>query len=186
MRKLSAQIRLVLKVTLPVVVLASALNSPVFAEVYKHVDEKGNVSYSDVPQKKGDAPISLPEPTTYKSDRAPKSSTGEGRKKPAPKIVQYDSVVIAAPENGATIRSNTGDIAVQISSTPALQSSNVYVVFLDGNKIQESPAASVTLTNVDRGSHTISVQIHDDKAQVLANSEPVTIHLFRQSVIKHK
>jgi len=157
----------------------------IFAQVYKHVDEKGNITYSDVPQKKGDKPISLPEPTTYKPD-APKSSIDNDKNKSAiPKTIQYELVAITSPANDATVRSNSGDISVQISSNPALQGDSVYVVFLDGSEIQRSSAASLTLTNVDRGSHTVSVEIQDSNDQVLVASEPVTFHLFRHSVVRH-
>jgi hypothetical protein len=173
-----------LRALLATALLSPLVTTPLLAAVYKHVDEKGNVTFSDAPQKKGDKPISLPEPSTYKPDTAPRMSTGEENKKtPAPKTVQYDSVVINTPENDAAIRSNSGDITVAFSSNPELQGNNQYVVFLDGSKIQESSDNSVTLTNLDRGSHSVLVQIQGDDGEVLSASQPVTFHLLRQSVI---
>ena len=188
MRKNIAPPRGFLRTLLAITVCGTLVTSaPLFADVYKHVDEQGNITYSDVPQKKGDKPISMPEPMTYQPLNTPKSSSGVGAKKTTkPKTIQYDSVAIATPVNEETIRSNSGDITVQISSTPALQANNTYVVYLDGNKIQESPAATLTLTNVDRGSHTISVQIQDDKAQILASSEAVTFYLQRQVITRSR
>jgi hypothetical protein len=157
--------------------------SLISAQVYKHVDKEGNVTYTDEPQKKGDQPISLPEPTTIKIAPAPKSSTGEGSRISAKqKAIQYDSVEIISPNNDEAIRSNSGDITIQISSSPALQGNHLYVVFIDGAKAQQSAASSVTLTNLDRGSHTASIRIQDESEQTLATSSPITFHLLRASV----
>ena len=154
-----------------------------FAQVYKQVDEEGNVTYSDAPEKKGEQPISLPEPTTIKITPAPKLSTSEeGKSSSQKKSITYDSVAITSPANDEAIRSNSGDITVQISSSPALQGSHLYAVFLDGAKIQQSAAPSVVLTNLNRGSHTAVVQIMDENDQTLATSSPITFHLLRASV----
>ena len=174
----------ILNVSLFLTVVTLAINTAlVSAQVYKHVDEAGNVTYSDAPQKKGDQPISLPEPTTIEVTPAPKSGTSEGRAKTVrPKAINYESVEITSPANDDAIRSNSGDITIQISSTPALQGNHVYAVIVDGNKVHESAAASVTLTNLDRGSHTALIQIQDENEQTLATSSPVTFHLLRASV----
>jgi hypothetical protein len=147
------------------------------------VDEEGKVTYSDEPQKKGDKPISLPEPTTIKITPAPKSSTSsEGKSSAKKKAVTYESVEITNPTNDQALRSNSGDITIQISSSPPLQGNDVYGLFLDGAKIQESAAPSVTLTNLNRGSHTAVVHILDENGQSLATSPPITFHLLRASV----
>jgi len=71
-----------LNISLLLAAFSLSLNASLLsAQVYKQVDEEGNVTYSDAPQQKGDQPISLPEPTTIKIAPAPKSSTSEGRRK---------------------------------------------------------------------------------------------------------
>lgn len=170
-----------LLVTLTVIIHSGVLT----AQVYKQVDEKGNVTYSDAPQKKGDQPISLPEPTTIKITPPPKSATGEGdesSKAIQNQSVKYESVQIVTPANDAAIRSNSGDITLKINSTPALKANHLYAVFLDGTKVQESAAASVTLNNLNRGSHTVIVHIYDENEQTLATSSPITFHLLRASI----
>lgn len=165
------------------IILLISTSTVVFAAVYKHVDEEGNVTYADEPQKKGDKPISLPEPTTIKITPAPKSSTSsEGKSASEKKTVSYESVEITNPANDQAIRSNSGDITIQINSSPPLQGNDLYGVFLDGAKIQESAAPSVTLTNLDRGSHTAVVHILDENGQTLVTSSPITFHLLRASV----
>ncbi|WP_455212214.1 DUF4124 domain-containing protein [Kaarinaea lacus] len=170
-------------ISLLLAIITLAVNASLLsAQVYKQVDEEGNVTYSDAPQKKGDQPISLPEPTTIKITPAPKSSTSEGSNKPKQsKTVKYDSVEIVTPANDEAIRSNSGDITIQISSSPALHKNHLYAVLVDGSKVQETAAASVTLTNLDRGSHTILIQVQDEQEQTLASSSPITFHLLRAS-----
>ena len=160
------------------------LSPSLFAAVYKQVDEQGNISYSDVPQKKDDQPISMPEPMTFTSKPAPKSSgDGEGnqKRKSDQQSEKYDSVAINSPNNDETIRSNNGDVTVQISSTPGLQNNHLFVLFMDGNKVQESAATSVQLTNLERGTHTLTAEIQDDQSNTLASSPPVSFHLQRQT-----
>jgi len=49
----------------------------------------------------------------------------------------------------------------------------------------EAEGTSIFLGNVDRGTHTISLRIVDRAGNVLIQSDPVTFHLLRHSIL-HK
>jgi hypothetical protein len=160
------------------------------AAVYKSVDKDGNVIYSDVPEKKDQKPIKVEEPMTFESQPArrttaeSRSESGEesGRKaKPAP--TDYESLAITQPGPDQAIRSNSGDITVQVSASPVLQKDHVYVIYVDGSKVHEGTANSVNLTNQSRGSHTISAEVRDEQGNVLISSGSMTFHLLRHSVL---
>ncbi|WP_455204981.1 DUF4124 domain-containing protein [Kaarinaea lacus] len=156
---------------------------PSQAAVYKHVDEQGNVSYSDVPSKKDEKPVKVEEPMTFTPDPATRSSSSsETEKKPAEKPVEYQSLSIISPANDAAVRSNSGDVTIQLSLAPELQRKHYIIVILDGAKVHEGSSTSVTLTNLDRGTHTISAQVQDAREKTLLASDPISFHLQRAAV----
>jgi len=57
-------------------------------------------------------------------------------------------------------------------------------VLLDGQaQVALQEDTSVTLENVDRGSHTVQGQIIDVRGDVLMSSETISVHMHRQSVL---
>lgn len=154
------------------------------AEVYKRVNPDGSVEFSDVPDKTGEKPVTLPPPSTYKPPKQPLSLTMPDQTKKAPTPIGYESLSINHPENDTTIRENTGNISVKIASEPALQPGHSFVLLMDGNKVGEGRAASFQLTNLPRGSHTLSVQIKDGEGNTLIQSGAVTFHLMRFSKLR--
>jgi hypothetical protein len=181
---LSAVTRIILMALLLSLTAATAQ-----AEVYKHVDEDGNVSYADHPQHPGDKPINVPPPAMTFDSKPPKPTSSSTPAKPKAESkpdVTYQMLKITSPANDQAIRANGGSFPITVASRPGLNQaeSHRFVVMIDGTKHQESASPPITLTNVDRGTHTISVQIQDNKGNVLASSNSVTVHVLRASIIK--
>jgi hypothetical protein len=55
-------------------------------------------------------------------------------------------------------------------------------LFLDGSVVQEGAQTTFNLANVDRGTHTVKLDITDDKGDVLIGSKPSTFHLLRYHI----
>ena len=120
---------------------------------------------------------------TFTPDPATQSSSSsETEKKPAEKPVEYQSFTIMSPANDEAVRSNSGDVTIQLSLLPELQKKHYIIVILDGAKVHEGSSTSVTLTNLDRGTHTISAQVQDARENTLLASDPITFHLQRAAV----
>ncbi|MBR9728097.1 DUF4124 domain-containing protein [Shewanella intestini] len=151
-----------------------------FAAVYRWVDENGKVHYSDEPQsnasemelnKNTQNTISINPPKLLNNNSNQTNSN-----------INY-SVAILSPSEEATIRSNTGTIKVSASISPRLPQGAFYTLLLNGQiKVQPQASSMFTLSNVDRGEHTIVVNVVTQNGKVLASSSPRTIFLHRASL----
>jgi hypothetical protein len=149
-----------------------------FAQVYKHVDENGNVTFTDKPPADAELieirspnSISAPVAIEYHKEAAPKAEAGESY-----------TVNITAPADETIIPRGPGNFSVSASVTPSLQGDSRLQLLIDGAASGEPQSgASWALTNVFRGTHTLEVAVVDDKGEQLAKSAPVTVYVFRPS-----
>jgi hypothetical protein len=156
------------------------------AGVYKRTDAQGNVEYTDVPRSTQEKPIPLPPPSTYTPP--PVSGTAAGPQGGA-QVVQssvYRSVTISQPADDEAVRDNAGNLSIQVSSDPALQANHRFVVLIDGAKQAEGRGGSLQVENVDRGTHSLQVNVVDGGGRVLASSPVVKFHMLRISVLQNK
>jgi hypothetical protein len=163
-------------------VLLILLSASVQADVYKSVDENGEVIFSDQPTPNAQR-MKLPELPTYKAQPVPGFSSSP---KPAPAASPYDSLKIVAPENDATIRDNQGVVRVQVALEPPLMSKQGHKIqfYLNGEP-HGMPVAttSISFSNLDRGTYTLTTSVVDASGAVLMTSDPVVFHLHRESVL---
>lgn len=152
--------------------------------VYRSVDEHGNTVFSDYPEEGAKEVEVAPTPTyapppPRAAPSAPKA--GPSSTEPAPR---YESVAITAPADEEGLRDNAGNVEVGVQSKPELARTHQFQLLLDGAPTGAPfRGAGVRLTNVDRGTHTVQVQIVDDTDAVVAESSPVTFHLQRHSIL---
>ena len=72
---------------------------------------------------------------------------------------------------------------VDLSLQPKLRRGDKIDLYLDGQSIGGGKATGITLTDMDRGSHTIKAVVKTADGQVVARSNSVTFTLQRRSVI---
>lgn len=158
------------------------------AEVYKWTDAQGRVHYGDQPPTPKAQPLDLPPPQAI--ERAPAlaapAATATDAAQPGSQPAQaaqvrYETLAITFPQKDAAIRDNAGNVAVQLSVSPPLQTQlgHRFALSLDGNTVATGADPVLRLENVDRGTHTLQAAITDDGGRTLATSEPVTFHLLR-------
>ena len=160
------------------------------AKVFKHVDKDGNITYTDVPTSTTDKAVQQTPMTTYKPAPVPTTDTGTGTgtdkdNKPETKAVtHYDTLSIASPTENEAIRANSGTITVDVQSQPELNVSegHQYVILVDGEAQQTSQSNNISISNLDRGTHSLSAQILDKDNNVLVSSAPVQINILRASI----
>jgi hypothetical protein len=70
---------------------------------------------------------------------------------------------------------------VRIVIEPGLRSGHVVEILLDGNAIGSGRATSASVSNLDRGTHTISATVKDADGKVVASAGSVTFHLLKIS-----
>lgn len=151
------------------------------AEVYRHVDAQGNVTFSDEPMQGSETirvkpvtTITLPKPeAVMETDRLLQEVEREG--------AAYESVSLAHPENDQAFYSGNGTVTFEVRSTPALRQGHRYEVTLDGQPVGQSSSGAITVNNIDRGSHNAGVHIVDQDGIQVKSGQPVSFTLHRPS-----
>lgn len=151
-------------------------------KVYRKFHPDGVVEFSDQPLT-GSEELKVEELPTYKfATPAPERSTPQ-KPETAPDTVAaspYTSLSITQPARNEAIRANDGNIEVRFTLAPELKHHLGHKIeyILDGKPILRSDR-QVTLKNIDRGTHTLVVQIIDNNNKVLIHSDSVTFHVKR-------
>jgi hypothetical protein len=154
------------------------------AEIYRWVDEAGNVVYSDQPHK-GATKVQLPGVSTYQSPVSPGAAAGAGAttKKQANQSGATDyGVTIVKPADNGTVRNNNGDVDIQVTVEPPLnwQAGQRLAVSLDSDSGQSTATSShFQLRNVDRGTHALHVWVVGANGQQLSPKSTITFFMHR-------
>lgn len=134
--------------------------------VYKTVDENGNIIFTDKPSEEAEK-INIQDLETIANPNPAKYRPGlnAAKQKAAP---AYKTFVVTSPENGAGIRSNNGNVSIELSLEPALNPGHKITISMDGKEV--GSGTSVSLQNVDRGTHAISAKVIDASGNTLIST----------------
>jgi len=166
--------------------------SSAFAQMYKWVDKEGNISYSDQPPYKGAEQLDAPALSTVSRTRATPQQSADNTE-PAEddkkEVTKYTELKITSPMNDETIRDNSGNFSISFTVKPALDTNfkHTFSVSMNGKVVKNNlTSGSASFSNIDRGTHSISVSVKDKSGKTLRKSKSVTIHLHRQSVLRRQ
>ena len=154
-------------------------------QVYKWVDDKGVIHYTDKAPTEGATPAKLPPLQTYKGGTNPdlhKFDKGTPGKAPAAAEAQLQLVTPAKEE---TFRSAERTVPVAVLVTPPLTPGQQIVFMLDGKATEPTTDTSYAFTEVDRGAHTVSASLVDASGNELAHSDSVTFYMM-PPIVKRK
>jgi len=162
------------------------------AQIYRTVDEDGNVVFTDVPPRPDEAAETVelgsgstftPPPAAVPAETPLRWSDVDGAvdEPAADAAAVYQSVEIASPGNDEAVRENSGNIVVSARVVPELRPGHRVQLELDGQIVQTSEAPSFQLQYVDRGTHQVRVHVLDESGTILRSSDPSTFHLLRYS-----
>ena len=180
--------------SLALVTLFGSLSAPVLAEstLYSWEDENGVVHFTDQPQPDAQpliikAPkIQTPPPTTEPAAQGdqPIATQQPTATSDEQEAVQPE-VTLVSPSHEATLRDNSGNITVVASSPLKLNKGHSVQLRID-DQIFGRPQTQLRwqLTNIDRGSHTLQVDLLK-YGKVIASSEKITVYLHRARVNQH-
>lgn len=159
----------------------SLVAHPSFAQdIYKTVDENGNVTYSDSPVKENSKKLDLPEINSQPSpnpETAPSFSQANEKTKP----VKY-TLNINEPSHDQAIPPGQRDVAIIAEIDPIpLEEDITYTLLIDGAAADTASLPSFLVKEPLRGSHNIQVQAKREK-KVIATSKSITIHVIRPTV----
>lgn len=183
-------------ITLSIALMGLATIEPLWAQVYKVVDENGNVTYTDEPPKDGTPEMVLPEISVIESDYEPEPSvadqaaadgtgeaTGDEEEALSPRELRgmFKDFRILTPEPEETYWGTANTVVVSWgASTPYEKGMSVSVV-LNGAAQEASPTGNVMAT-LDRGEHKVYAVLMDEGGTRIATSETVTFYVQQATI----
>jgi hypothetical protein len=151
------------------------------ATVYKWVDEKGVVHYSDQPHPNAQK-MNVQAAQTYKETPAAPGAppAPAAAEQPAP----YQGCAIAQPADDQTF-SNAEALTIVVRTDPAPRPGDQIFLMLDGQPLNGGAATGspFTLSPVERGTHTLQAVVRNSDGGLMCQTPGVTYHVQQPSVL---
>ncbi|MGB5444913.1 MAG: DUF4124 domain-containing protein [Psychromonas sp.] len=150
------------------------------AKIYHWIDDSGNETYSDAPDSSQSKEIKLQPLPKYNTPVLTAVDQPLLSENPAQVMqdIVYTTFELVAPINEATIWSNSGELSLLIDVVPELMPEDKLIIFLDGTALRDSyNDISIELTGIDKGKHTLYVELHAKNSQVIYKTKQVTFDL---------
>ncbi|WP_053181196.1 DUF4124 domain-containing protein [Pseudomonas thivervalensis] len=161
-------------------ILLLLLALPAAAQIYKYTDADGNTAYSNQPPEGVPAqavelpPLNSIERQSPASPDTPPSPAHSDTPRNAYEILELTDI----PTEEA-LRANNGTFTVGVHAQPRLRSPHLFRLLLDGQPYgQPSNVPRLQLVNIDRGEHSLAVQVIDGE-NLVQQSETVTFTVQR-------
>lgn len=166
--------------------LLLTLTASAGADVFRWTDSNGVVHFSDRPHP-GAQILNIPgspPPGAANPDQKSEQIPNQTEEPAADSSEQeYQSVAITQPKQDETVRNNQGYVPIIIEVEPDLRPGDLFQVMLDGKAIgKPQPGKLFALNELDRGTHTVAVQIVGADGNVINTSDAVTFHMQRPRV----
>jgi len=154
----------------------------VAGEVYRWVDESGQVHYSDMPHE-GAERVILGTAQTFTAP-APRRSGGRRQRPSAGLAGSYESLVITSPAEEEVLWNIEGNLAVSLQIRPLLKRGHRLRLIFDGSPVGDVQLRedTVQLTDVYRGRHTLAAEIVDAQGSPLIRTDLRTFMVRQTSI----
>lgn len=150
-------------------------------KIYAIKDRYGNiVGYTDTPKKDSEE-IKIKKGTEY-SPPEPNTVWQNAKAKEVEEAPSYTHLAIVSPTNDATIRNNAGAFQVAVDVRPKLKPGHRVQLLIDGSPHGSPGSVILSASNVDRGTHSLVVQVMAADGQIIKRSGAVAIHLHRATI----
>lgn len=166
--------------------VAWLISLPVMAEVFTYIDAQGNRVFTDQPGTRNAkrVPLATSNRMSAKPSGAGPMTAAKNQAKP---LFHYDMLRVLVPDPDATIRSTAGELIVSVTSEPGLQQGHRYRLLLDGQPTAEpGPSPVFALSNIDRGTHRLSVEILDEQGRTVERTANQPFHMQRISLAQKR
>lgn len=172
-----------MRTTFLIAAMTSAMIAlPAHAQVYRQVDEDGNVTFTDEPDDTAEAvdvkpvtTVTMPKPETV--EKQLDQEDGEVGDQEA-----YESVGFQSPDDDEAFHSGSGDVTFEVASEPALREGHQFEITLDGQPIGQTRDGSVSVSNVFRGTHNAGVNVINRDGERVFTGDNISFTIHRPSV----
>ncbi|MFY1665609.1 DUF4124 domain-containing protein [Pseudomonas sp. Pseu.R1] len=155
------------------------------AEVYTYIDADGNRVFTDQPHKNAKKVPIAPSNEIRSTPKKPVQASST-KPKPGP-LFHYSLLRILAPEPDSAIRDIQGNLIVTVTNEPELQPRHTYRLLLDNKVYAEGGRSPVfPMTNIDRGTHQLSIEIVDEFGRVAERTPNQPFHMMRISLAQKR
>jgi len=169
---------------IPLLLLLTAL--PAAADVYRWVDADGVVHYSDNPPSPDAKPTALPKLQSFNPQALMNGQSLSGETPAAHPESSGYRPQITSPAADETIRDNVTQITVSVAAPPPNRG-DLLVYYIDGSRYGGPTAAtSMTIDNVERGTHSVAVAAVDRQGHEYSRSPTVTFYMKQPIVQRPK
>ena len=173
---------------IPLVLLILPLTLFAEGEIFKVVDEDGNVTFTDQRPSADAEPIELPPLSVVETDMPePPAQAGsaepEEPKPPSARDLrrQFSDFRITQPQNEETFWGTANQVVVSWGSGQAIPAEMSVTLYVDGQGQQVASSGSVTLT-LDRGEHQVYAELRDARNRRIVTTDVVTFFVKQHSV----
>ncbi len=154
-------------------------------ELWTWRDANGVVHFSDTPgpgAKRVDLVVTGP-PSGGATAQPPASAAANASPSDAPSA-SYRLLEILQPENEASFFDSDSTVSVSVRSEPGVMEGDSLRLYLDGRPVEASgDSLNYTLTNLDRGTHSLTATIRDRNGNERIRSQPVVFYMKQNTII---
>jgi hypothetical protein len=152
------------------------------AEIYRSVDAKGNVLFSDVPAPKAERvrlpPLSII-PGMSPEDMARANGSADAARTSSARPNSY-RVSLSSPAANSTLRKPIDTLEIAASTDVALAAGDQLSLLLDGAPLSNGNSASVPTERLERGAHVVQARVIGSNGRVLGE-QSVTVFVQQPS-----
>lgn len=152
------------------------------AEVFRWVDDSGQVHYSDRPME-GAERVHIEDAQAFKVPAAERRAKVEDSDGPAAAF-NYETLEIASPRQEEVLWNIEGQLEVSMQLRPQLQTGHRVELYLDDRRVEGMRRGSLqaSLTDVSRGVHTLRAEVRDQTGTVMIRSDVRTFAVQQTSI----
>lgn len=175
---------------LAAVVAVLIAQQPVLAQVYKIVDEDGNVTYTDQAPEEGATPMALPDISIVDTDYpdeaivAPSGNeqAGDESEGMTPREMRrmFSDFSIIRPLPDETFWGTANTVVISWGSSAPYEAGMSVSVFIDGEAQAAAPSGNLSVT-LDRGAHQVYAVLRDQRGRRIVTTPTVTFHVRQAS-----
>lgn len=147
--------------------------------VYKSVNKDGQTVFTDKPpaDRPSDA-VTVKPSNTISLPRGESNEMSEGNRAAA----KYTSLVVTSPQHDEFFGQEVQGITLSATAQPRMQEGHTAQLYYDGNPVGDS-SLFYTVTEPERGTHTVVAKIFNERGKVVIESAPVQFHVRRTSIL---